>query len=120
MDRKKLVDSVKETVVEAKSKVERVAAHSQEVVKAGVETLTQAKQVVGNARREAAGVVSRTKEELKRTLKEGAAQVGDRIAHLAQATRKEQAESRKAEVKAKKRARKQAQAEPENSPEANA
>ena len=79
--------------------------HGQEVVKAGVETLSAAKNVVADAGRETAEVLSRKKEELKQTLKDGAAQVGEKLARIAQPTRKEQALARKAEVKAKKRAK---------------
>lgn len=103
MKPKNVVESVKEGVSEAKDKAAMVAAHGQGVVKTGVETLQAAKNVIVDAGREAAQVLSRTRDELKRTLSDGASQVGDQLSRLATPTRREQAESRKAEVRRKKR-----------------
>lgn len=102
MNPKSLVESVKEGVSEARSKVEMVTAHGQEVVKTGAKTLHAAKEVVIEGAREAVQVATRTKDELKRTLKEGATQVGEKLSRLATPTRKEQAAARKVEIKAKK------------------
>lgn len=102
MSAKGIVETVKEGVGEAKSKVEMVVAHGKEVVKAGAQTAQAARDVVAGAGREAAEVVARTKDELKRTLKDGAAQVGERLSRIATPNRREQAAARKAEVKAKK------------------
>ena len=111
MDPKRIVETVKESVSEAKGKVERVAAHAQEVVAAGAQTLAAAKEVVDGARRETADVLTRKKDELKQTLKQGAEQVGEKLSRITQMTRKEQAAARKAEVKAKKRAAREQDAE---------
>lgn len=86
-----IVESVKETV---KEKVELVKAHAPEVVKTGVETVKAAQGVVAGAR-----------EELKKTLKQGAEKIGHQIANIASLNRKEQAEVRKEARKAKKRAK---------------
>lgn len=88
-----------------KHKVELVKAHAPDVVKTGVDTLRAAQEVVAGARREAGLVLEKTKDGLKRTLKEGADKIGQKLANIATPTRKEQAEARKEEVKAKKRAR---------------
>lgn len=86
-----IVESVKETV---KAKVGLVKAHAPEVMKTGVETLKAAKGVVDGAR-----------EELKKTLKDGADRIGHQIANLASMNHKEQAAVRKEAVKMKKRAK---------------
>jgi hypothetical protein len=103
MKPKDVVESVKEGVSEAKSKAAMVASHGQEVVKTGVETLQAAKNVIVEAGRETAQVLSRGKDELKRTLKEGASHVGDKLSRIATPNRREQAQALKAEVKQKKR-----------------
>jgi hypothetical protein len=103
MNPKDVVASVKEGVSEAKGKAAMVAAHGQEVVKTGVETLQAAKNVIVDAGRETAQVLTRTKDELKRTLTDGASQVGDKLSRIATPNRREQAQARKAEVKQKKR-----------------
>jgi hypothetical protein len=77
-----------------KDKVELVKAHAPDVLKTGVDTIREARQVL-----------DRTKDELKKTLKQGAEKIGHQLANLATPTRKEQAEAKKEEVKEKKRAR---------------
>jgi hypothetical protein len=109
MSSKTVVESVKAGVADAKTKVEQVAAHGQEAVKASAQVLAAAKEVVDEARRDTAKVLSRSKDKLKKTLKEGAAQVGDKLANIANPTRREQAAARKAEVKSKKKRSKLAQ-----------
>lgn len=108
MNPKSIVESVKEGVAEARSKVEMVAAHSQDVVKTGAQTLHAAKGVVVEAGREAAQLAVKTKDELKRTLKEGASQLGEKMARIATPTRREEAAARKLEVKAKKQRKREA------------
>jgi hypothetical protein len=103
MKPKDVVESVKEGVSGAKQKAEMVAAHGQDVVKTGVETLQAAKNVLVEAGRETAQLVSRTTGELKRTLTEGASQVGDKLSRIATPTHREMADLRKAEVRRKKR-----------------
>lgn len=105
MSKETIVETVKEAVAGARSKAEVVGARSKDVLETGVQTLQAAKEVVVTAGRQAAEVLANTKDELKRTLKQGAAEVGDKLARIATATRKEQAKARKAEVKAKKRAK---------------
>lgn len=94
-----------------KDKVELVKAHAPDVVKTGVDTLRAAQEVVAGARREAGLVLEKTKDGLRRTLKEGADKIGQKLANIATPTRKEQAEARKEEVKAKKRAKRSEAAE---------
>lgn len=106
-----IVDTVKDTFAEAKRKAEMVGAHSQDVLKVGSQTLQAAKEVVVKAGHDAAEVVSNAREELKRTLKEGAAQMGDRLSRIATPTRMEEAIARKVEVKAKKRRKREEQNE---------
>jgi hypothetical protein len=84
-------------------KIEMVAAHGKGVVKTGVETLQAARGVVASARREATQVLGKTRDELKKTLMEGAARIGHQLSHIATPTHKEQADAHKAEIKAKKR-----------------
>ncbi len=108
MNPKSIVESVKESVAEARSKVEMVTAHGQEAVKTGARTLQAAKGVVVEGGREAVQVAIRTKEELKRTLKDGVAQVGEKLSRLTTPTRKEEALARKLEVKAKKQRKRSA------------
>ncbi|HUR41478.1 MAG TPA: hypothetical protein VM240_09965 [Verrucomicrobiae bacterium] len=84
-------DTLIETV---KAKAALARAHAPDVIQTGVETLRAAK-----------GVVTGARDELKRTLKEGAQKIGEKLAHIATPTRKEVAEMNKAEVKAKKRAK---------------
>lgn len=98
----KIVDTVTDAISEARSKVEMVGAHSRDVLKAGTQTLHSAREVVAQAGRDAAELLSHTRDELKRTLKEGAVQIGERLSRLATPTRKEEAMARKLEVKAKK------------------
>lgn len=103
MDSNSIVESVKENVAGARVKARRVVAHGQEVVKTGKQTLQAARDVVVDGGREVLQVATHTKDELKRTLKEGASQVGERLARIATPTHKEQAIDRKAAIKAKKR-----------------
>lgn len=110
MNRESLVETVKGGVAQARSKAGMVAAHGQEVVKVGMQTLQAAGKVVKGARREAAQMLDRTRDELKKTLVEGAVQVGEKLSRIASPTRKEQAEAHKAEIKAKKRQRRAQQA----------
>jgi hypothetical protein len=103
MSPKSVVETFKEGVGGAKSKAAMVVAHGQEVVKTGVETLQAAKNVIVEGGRETAGVLTRTKAELKRTLTDGASHVGDKLSRIATPNRREQAEMRKMEVRQKKR-----------------
>lgn len=107
----KIVDTVRDAIAGARNKAELVGAHSQDVLKLGSQTLQAAKGVVVQAGHDAAEVLSHTRDELKRTLKEGAAQMGDRLSRIATPTRKEEAVARKLEVKAKKRRKRAAQSE---------
>jgi hypothetical protein len=97
-----VIETVKSNLADAKSKGGMIVAHGQDIVHTGVETLKAAKDVVVGAGREALDVATRAKDELKRTLTEGASQVGHKVSHLATPTHKEEAAARKAEVKAKK------------------
>ncbi len=99
----KIVESIRETFTSATSKAKMVGAHSQDVAKVGARTLRAAKDVVTQCGRDTAQVLSRSREELKRTLIEGAAEVGERLSRIATPTRKEEALARKLEVKAKKK-----------------
>lgn len=119
MNPKSIVGSVKEGVAEARSKVGMVTAHGQDAVRTGARTLQAAKGVVVQGGREAVQIAIRTKDELKRTLKDGVAQVGEKLSRLTTPTRKEEAFARKLEVKAKKQ-RKRAAMEDEASPAASA
>lgn len=100
-----IVETVKDVVADARSKLEMFGAHGQEVLQTGVQTLQAAKDVVAAGGRDAVQVLSHTGEELQRTLKDGAAQIGEKLSRIATPTRKEQAASRKAEVKARKQQR---------------
>lgn len=102
MDTSKIVETVKGAVSGAKDKVELIKAHGQDVIQTGAQTLQAAKGVVVEGGQETAKVLTHTKEELQRTLKEGADKLGHKLSHLATPTRKEQAEAHKAEVKEKK------------------
>ncbi len=114
MSAAEIVDSVKGALSEARSKAQMVGAHSQDVLKVGSQTLRAAKEVVVQAGRDTANVLSHSRDELKRTLQEGGAQMRDRLSRLATPNRKEEALARKLEVKAKKRRkREEAQAEGE-------
>lgn len=106
-----LVDSVKERLVAARSKAEIVGAHGQDVLKLGSQTLLAAKEVVRQARYDTATVLSAASDDLKRTLKEGVAQIGDRLSRLTTPTRKEEAIARKVEVKARKKRKRAGQDE---------
>jgi hypothetical protein len=105
----KIVETVKDAVAEARSKAGLVGAHGKDVLETGAQTLHAAREVVAEAGRQAAQVVTQTRDELKRTLREGAAQIGDKLARIATPTRKEQAAAHKAEVKAKKQRKRAAQ-----------
>ena len=104
-----IVDNVKDAVAGARSKALMVGAHSQDVLKVGTQTLQAAREVVAQARRDAGELLSHTRDELKRTLQEGAAQMGDRLSRIATPTRKEEALARKLEVKEKKRKKREAE-----------
>ncbi len=102
MTSNKIVETVKDAVAEAKSKVELVGAHGKDVIQTGAQTLQAAKEVVAEGGREAAQVLTNTKQELQRTLKEGAAQISDKLSRIATPTHKEEAATRKVAVKEKK------------------
>lgn len=103
MNSHSLLESVKRSVSEVKSKVELAKAHSRDVVETGASALIGAKDVVVDGGREAAQVASRTKQEFVRKVKEGIAQVGDKLSRITTPTRKEEAIARKMEVRAKKK-----------------
>jgi hypothetical protein len=107
MNAKSIVETVKEGVAGARNKVEMVAAHGQDVLRTGAQTLEAVKDVVVGGTREAADVATRTRQEVARTLKDGASQVADKLSRIATPTRKEAAEARKLEVKAKKQRRRE-------------
>lgn len=102
MNQKSIIESVKEGVSEARSKAEMVAAHGQDVFKSGVGTAKALREVVVQAGRETVQLATRTKDELKRVLNDGAVQIGEKLVRIATPTRKEEAAARKAEVKALK------------------
>lgn len=97
-----MVDDVRKRHGAASNNAEMVAAHLQDVFRLGSQTLHAAQDVVRQARRDTAGVLSTAGGELKRTLRDGVAQIGGRLARLATPTRKEEAIARKVEVKQKK------------------
>ncbi|AXQ29976.1 hypothetical protein D0B54_15400 [Solimonas sp. K1W22B-7] len=111
MTTNKIVETVKDAVAEAKSKVELVGAHGKDVIQTGAQTLQAAREVVADGGREAAQVLTNTRQELQRTLKEGATQIGDQLSRIATPTHKEEATSRKAAVKEKKQRKRSRQAE---------
>ena len=114
MKERNLVQIAQARVSDARSTAEMVAAHGQDVVQTGIETLQAARTVVKDAGREAIDLLTRTNDNLRKTLKEGVDRVGGKISRIATPTHKEQAEARKAEIKAKKRAKaEQARAEAE-------
>lgn len=98
-----VVDAVKNRIGAAKGTAEMVGAHLLDVIKLGSQTLLSSKNVIRQARQDTATVIFNARDELKRTLKDGAAQIGNRLARLTTATRKEEALARKSEVKQKKR-----------------
>lgn len=106
-----LIDTVKDAVTDARSKAELVGAHSRGVLDLGSQTLQTAKDVIVQGGRDAVAVLVHTREELKRTLNEGVAQMGERLSRIATPTRKEEALARKTEVKDKKRQKRAAQNE---------
>jgi hypothetical protein len=117
MDATSVIQSVKDRASGARDTIQRVAAHSPAVIKSGKQTLRAAREVVATAKRDAKTLAVRTKDDLKRTLQEGAAEIGDRLSRLATPTRKEMAEARKQEIKAKKQSRRsQAHDDEEGSP----
>lgn len=95
MNATSVIQSVKDRAVGARSTIEVIAAHSPAVIQSGTKTLRAAKEVVANAKREARVLAMRTKDDLKLTMKEGAAEIGDRLLRLATATREDLAEARK-------------------------
>lgn len=102
MSPNKIVETVKDAVAEARNKAEMISSHGQEVIQTGAQTLQAAKEVVVQGGRDAAKVLTHTKDELQRTLKEGVAQIGDKLTRLATPTHREEAAARKAAVKEKK------------------
>jgi hypothetical protein len=98
-----VVDAVRNRIDVAKDTAEMVGAHLRDVIKLGSQTLRNSRNVVRQARHDTATVLFAARDELRRTLKDGVAQIGDRLARLATPTRKEEALARKIEVKAKKR-----------------
>ena len=102
MNTSTIVETVKDAVSGAKDKVELIKAHGQDVIQTGAQTLQTAKGVVVEGGQETAKVLAHTKDELQRTLKEGAAQISHKLSHLATPTRKEQAEAHKSVIKEKK------------------
>ncbi|HUP91742.1 MAG TPA: hypothetical protein VM074_05790 [Solimonas sp.] len=113
MTAKKIVETVKETVATAKGKAGMIGAHGKDVIGVGAQTLQAAKEVVVEAGRQASGVLSNTRDELKRTLKEGASQIGEKLANIASPTRKEEAVAHKQEIQAKKQRKRAEQRESE-------
>lgn len=116
MNAREVVDSIKQHVGETRGKVVMAAAHGQDVIHTGGETLRAARQIVVTASREAASLVIRTRDDLVVTLKQGASQVADKLSRLTTPTRKEVAMARKAQVKEKKK-RKRAEAARDPAPD---
>lgn len=112
MEAKSIVDSVNQNVSNAKLQAQRIISHGEGVLNAGTQSLQSAKSVVVKGGRDVAQVVRETAEELKRTLREGVNDVGEKLSRIATPTHKEQWIDRKNAVKAKKRRkREEAQAE---------
>lgn len=107
----RIIETVKDAVAQARAKLGSVGAHGKEVIHAGTETLQAARVVLSRGRQDAAEVLTHTRDELKRTLKEGRTQVGERLSRLTTPTHEEEALARKASVRAKKQKKKAEQAE---------
>ena len=112
MEAKSIVDSVSQNVSNAKLQAQRIISHGEGVLNAGTQSLQSARSVVVKGGRDVVHVVKETAEELKRTLKDGVNDVGEKLSRIATPTHKEQWIDRKNAVKAKKRRkREEAQAE---------
>ena len=97
-----IIESVRTNVISARAKAGLVATHGQDLLRTGVQTLRDARDVITSAGREVQDVAARAREELWTTLQTGRDQIGHKFTHLATPTRKEEAEARKLEVKARK------------------
>jgi hypothetical protein len=104
-----LLTSVHDRVSAAQSKASLVASHSKDLLITGLDTAQAVKGVLANAAHEAFAVASRTKEELKATLRQGREKVSHKLANLTTPTRMEQAAARKLEVKARKQRKREAE-----------
>lgn len=110
MNARSVAGSVREGVAEARNKAGLIAAHGYEVLSVGAQTIQECREVMRDARREALQVAVRAREEMTRTLKEGASRIGGKLSRIATPTHREMAEMRKDEIKAKKRRKREEQA----------
>ncbi|HEY1076353.1 MAG TPA: hypothetical protein VGE51_06660 [Fontimonas sp.] len=115
MNASQLIGNAKGLVSETRSTATLIQAHGRDLARTGVEILQAARDVVIEGGRESARVIGRTREELHRTLSDGAEQIRYKLAHLKTPTHKEHAEARKAAIKQKKQ-RKRAAGEEQRSP----
>jgi hypothetical protein len=109
MNARSVAGSVRESVAEARTKAGLIAAHSYEVLSVGAQTLQECREVMRDARREATEVAVRAREQMTRTLKEGASRIGGKLSRIATPTHREMADMRKEEIKAKKRRKREEQ-----------
>ncbi|MGH8518826.1 MAG: hypothetical protein ACREUE_15350, partial [Panacagrimonas sp.] len=86
-----------------------MAAHTYEVLSVGAQTLQECRGVMREAGREAGQVAMRAREQMTRTLRDGASRIGDKLSRIATPTHREMAEMRKDEIKAKKRRKRKEQ-----------
>lgn len=105
MNANQITETVKGAVAGIRSRAGLIGAHGREVVHTGTETLQAAREVVASGGQQAVGVLAQTRDELRRTLKDGAARIGHQLSHLATPTHKEEATARKASLKEKKQRR---------------
>jgi hypothetical protein len=105
MNANQITETVKGAVAGARSRAELIGSHGRQVVQTGTETLQAAREVVVNGGHQAVDVLAQTRDELRRTLKDGAARIGHQLSHLATPTHKEEAVARKEAVKDKKQRR---------------
>jgi hypothetical protein len=102
-----LLSSVKQGIAQARIKIDLVTAHGAEAFNTGTQTLEAARSVVIGAGNDTAAVFARARQDLKRTLSDGASKLGHQLVRIATPTHAEQAALRKDEVRRKKRMKKQ-------------
>ena len=83
MEAKSIVYSVNQNVSNAKLQAQRIISHGEGVLNAGTQSLQSAKSVVVKGGRDVVQVVRDTAEELKRTLREGVNDVGEKLSRIA-------------------------------------
>ena len=113
-----LISSVKTGLSQARTTFDIVTAHGAQALNTGVQTLGAAKSVVVGAGNDTVAVLTRAREDLKKTFAEGVSQLGDQLVRIATPTHKEEAALRKAEVRRKNQEKRQEQAEAEAAAEA--